>query len=185
VPSQTTTDAIDSLLPQTQCTRCGYQGCAPYAAAVASGAAINRCPPGGAETIARLAALLGREVLPLDPDCGAESAPTVAWIDADKCIGCARCLAPCPVDAIIGAQRLLHTIVDELCTGCELCIAACPVDCIHMLPRPAEGPRSIAPAAADNRQRYHGHVNRLQQQALAQQTLLAARKRAATLDPPA
>jgi Na+-translocating ferredoxin:NAD+ oxidoreductase subunit B len=101
---------IDALLPQTQCTRCGYAGCRPYAEAIATGAPINRCPPGGAHTIAALATLLAREIVPLDPACGRESVPLVAWIDAQACIGCARCLPPCPVDAIIGAARYLHTV---------------------------------------------------------------------------
>src|SRR6185312_17134100 len=113
---------IDALLPQTQCTRCGYTGCRPYAEAIAAaGAPINRCPPGGAATIAALGALLARDVMPLDPHCGSETAPQVAWIDAETCIGCARCLPPCPVDAIIGASRYLHTVQAARCTGCELC----------------------------------------------------------------
>jgi electron transport complex protein RnfB len=174
-----TAAAIDALLPQTQCTRCGYEGCAPYAAAVASGqAAINRCPPGGAATIEALATLLQRAVLPLDPACGAESAPTVAWIDAERCIGCARCLPPCPVDAIIGAQRLLHTVINSWCTGCELCLADCPVDCIEMRPRIAAAD-SMAPIAGDNSLRYAAHQQRHVEQQQARAALLAERKRAA------
>ena len=128
-------DAIDALLPQTQCTRCGYNGCLPYAQALASGeAAINRCPPGGSDTIQRLAELLDTPVLPLDASCGVESTPQVVWIDPQRCIGCARCLPPCPVDAIVGAQRQLHVVLEDRCTGCELCIAPCPVDCIVLRP---------------------------------------------------
>ena len=126
---------IDALLPQTQCTRCGYSGCLPYAAAIVRGEAqINQCPPGGAATIHALAELLGREFLPLNPANGVESAARVAWIDEARCIGCARCLPPCPVDAIVGAAKYLHTVIADRCTGCELCLAPCPVDCIEMRP---------------------------------------------------
>src|SRR5450432_992823 len=129
-------DDIDALLPQTQCTRCGYNGCRPYAQAIAAGAAaINQCPPGGAATITALANLTGHRALPLNPANGAEGPPLVAHIDEQACIGCAKCLPPCPVDAIIGAQKQMHTVLLTLCTGCELCIAPCPVDCIRMVPR--------------------------------------------------
>jgi len=151
---------IDALLPQTQCTRCGYPGCRPYAAAIASGAAeINQCPPGGAATIHVLAELLGREELPLNPANGVESPPRVAWIDEARCIGCARCLPPCPVDAIVGAAKYLHTVLAERCTGCELCIAPCPVDCIEMHPVPPMKEPSIEPAL--NRARYLAHTERV------------------------
>ena len=126
-------DRIDALLPQTQCTKCGFDGCRPYAEAIASGAAqINRCPPSGAEGIARLAALLDRSPLPLDPECGLEGPLRVARIESSLCIGCAKCIAACPVDAIIGAPRRMHTVASALCTGCDLCVPACPVDCIVM-----------------------------------------------------
>ena len=115
--SEGSVKAIDALLPQTQCTRCGYQGCLPYAAAISEGAPLNQCPPGGAATIGALAHLLGRPALPLNPDNGIEAPPRVAVIDESRCIGCAKCLPPCPVDAIIGAPRYLHTVVAELCTG--------------------------------------------------------------------
>lgn len=167
---------IDALLPQTQCTRCGYAGCRPYAEAIAAGAAINRCPPGGAATIGALAALLAREILPLDPACGSEAAGTVAWIDAQACIGCARCLPPCPVDAIIGAPRYLHTVQAARCTGCELCLAACPVDCIHMRPR---GPDAAAPDAALNRRHYERHRARERQRGAQRDALLRERKQVA------
>src|SRR5882757_5769211 len=112
---------IDALLPQTQCTRCGYSGCRPYAAAIAGGEAqINQCPPGGGATIQALAELLNRAFLPMNPANGTESPPQVAWIDESRCIGCARCLAPCPVDAILGAAKFMHTVLAERCTGCEL-----------------------------------------------------------------
>jgi electron transport complex protein RnfB len=149
---------IDDLLPQTQCTRCGYAGCAPYAAAIAAGEAdINQCPPGGAATIDALSALLGRPVLPLNPANGAESPPQVAWIDEPRCIGCAKCLAPCPVDAILGAPKFMHTVLIDRCTGCELCVAPCPVDCIEM--RPA--PRHAGNDPGVNRIRFEAHTSRL------------------------
>src|SRR5205814_920051 len=144
-----TADDIDALLPQTQCTRCGYNGCRPYAEAILSGGAqINQCPPGGAATIAALASLLGRPALPLNPANGVEGPPLVAQIDEEVCIGCAKCLPPCPVDAIVGAHHQMHTVVLALCTGCELCVAPCPADCISMVPR-----RALADAGATDGRR--------------------------------
>jgi len=170
-------DRIDALLPQTQCTRCGYDGCRPYAQALADdAAAINRCPPGGANGIDALAALLGRAVLPLDPACGSEADPGVAWIDPAACIGCARCLPACPVDAIIGAQRFMHTVLERDCNGCQLCIASCPVDCIVMRPRAAG---AAPPAAEENRRHYEAHRARARRRYAARAALLAERKRAA------
>ena len=126
---------IDAALQQTQCGRCGYPACRPYAEAVARGeAAINRCPPGGAEGVRMLARITGRRVLPIDPECGAEAPPRVAVIDEDACIGCTKCIQACPVDAIVGATKLMHTVIADLCTGCELCLPPCPVDCIAMVP---------------------------------------------------
>jgi Na+-translocating ferredoxin:NAD+ oxidoreductase subunit B len=175
-------ERIEALLPQTQCTRCGYGGCRPYADAIARGEApINRCPPGGESVIAALATLLAQPARPLDPSCGSELDPGVAWIDPEACTGCARCLPVCPVDAIIGAQRLMHSVYAAECTGCELCIASCPVDCILMQPRPAVLP---APRASDNRRRYHQHLARLQRRSEAQARLLAERKLAAHRPPP-
>ena len=131
-------ERIDALLPQTQCRRCGFDGCRPYAEALARGeSALNRCPPGGRDVIARLAALLGRPVLPLDPDCGHEGPQLVALIDEEACIGCARCLDDCPTDAIVGARKRMHTVIALDCSGCELCLPLCPVDCIQMLEAPA------------------------------------------------
>lgn len=126
---------INALLPQTQCTKCGYQGCEPYAQAIAlEGAAINRCPPGGDEGILALAHLLERPVVALDRECGTHQPLQVAVIDEQFCIGCTLCIQACPVDAIIGASKLMHTVLPEQCTGCDLCVAPCPVDCITMVP---------------------------------------------------
>ncbi len=126
---------IDAALPQTQCTRCGYPDCASYAQAIADGAAaINQCPPGGAEGIARLAALTGRPALPLSQEHGQEAPRTLAFIDENWCIGCTLCIKACPTDAIVGANKLMHTVIAAHCTGCELCIPVCPVDCITLGP---------------------------------------------------
>jgi len=131
----TLADRIDALLPQTQCTKCGHPGCRPYAEAMAIGAApINQCPPGGAAGIAKLAALLRRPVLPLNPANGVEKPLTVAVIDEDLCIGCTLCIQACPVDCIVGAPTKMHTVIAAQCTGCDLCIAPCPMDCIAMVP---------------------------------------------------
>ncbi|MCC7546562.1 MAG: RnfABCDGE type electron transport complex subunit B [Burkholderiales bacterium] len=128
-------DAIDALLPQTQCRKCGYAGCRPYAEAIASGEApIDRCPPGGARGIERLAALTGRAPVPLDSSSGAEGPRGAALIDEGACIGCTLCIQACPIDAIAGAPRQMHTVLLEHCSGCELCVAPCPVDCIEMVP---------------------------------------------------
>jgi electron transport complex protein RnfB len=122
---------IHDALPQTQCKRCGYPDCLGYARAVAIGEAdINQCPPGGTEGVERLAALTGRQKKPIDPDFGAEGPRTVAFIDEDWCIGCTLCIAACPVDSIIGANKRMHTVIEAHCTGCELCLPVCPVDCI-------------------------------------------------------
>jgi len=127
-------DALLDALPQTQCTRCGYADCRGYALAMAGeGSAINRCPPGGAEGVVRLARLTGRQELALDASCGTESLRLLALVDEAACIGCALCLKACPVDAILGAAKQTHTVIDELCTGCELCVPACPVDCISLV----------------------------------------------------
>ena len=176
-----TADDIDALLPQTQCTRCGYTGCRPYAEAIAAGdAPLNQCPPGGAATIAALAALLGRPPLPLNPANGTEGPPLVAQIDEAACIGCAKCLPPCPVDAIIGARRQMHTVVLALCNGCELCIAPCPVDCIVMVPRASVAHAPPAPGAQENRERYAARGARLATRSQEHAALLSARKQAAT-----
>ena len=133
----TLADRIDALLPQTQCEQCGYRGCRPYAEAIARGeAAINQCPPGGTAGIEKLAALLQQPVLPLNPEHGIEKSRTLARIVEADCIGCTKCIQACPVDAIVGAAKLMHTVIADDCTGCELCVPACPVDCIVLLPMP-------------------------------------------------
>jgi electron transport complex protein RnfB len=127
-------DQIEDLLPQTQCTKCGYPACRPYAEAIADGSAnYNQCPPGGIEGVARLANLLGKKVIPINPVNGVERPRPVAFIDENICIGCTLCIQACPVDAITGAAKQMHTVVADLCTGCDLCVAPCPVDCIYML----------------------------------------------------
>ncbi len=131
----TLAEKINTLLPQTQCAQCGFEGCGPYAEAIAAGAAdINRCPPGGAKGIRSLAALLALPFRPLDPKHGVERPRRVAFIDEAHCIGCTLCIQACPVDAIVGAPKQMHTVLLALCSGCDLCIAPCPVDCIAMLP---------------------------------------------------
>jgi electron transport complex protein RnfB len=126
-------DAIDAVLPQTQCTRCGYPDCRSYAQAIATGTAdINQCPPGGSQGIERLAILTGRPARPLNPDNGAEGPMHLAVVDEHWCIGCTLCIEACPVDCIVGAARQMHTVIEAQCTGCELCVPACPVDCIAL-----------------------------------------------------
>ncbi|MGR8930671.1 MAG: RnfABCDGE type electron transport complex subunit B [Gammaproteobacteria bacterium] len=137
--SLTLAEKIDALLPQTQCRKCGFTGCKPYAEALAQGNTdINRCPPGGRAGIEKLAGLLGVAVKPLDSNCGTNGPRLVAVIDEAECIGCTKCLPPCPTDAILGASKQMHTIISTECTGCELCVTPCPVNCISMVaaPRP-------------------------------------------------
>ena len=129
-------NSIDALLPQTQCGQCGHPGCKPYAEAIAGGEPINRCPPGGQETVDRLASLLGIDTLPLDADDVTVEQDLVAIIIEKDCIGCTKCIQACPVDAIVGAAKLMHTVIVDECTGCDLCVKPCPVDCIDMIPRP-------------------------------------------------
>ncbi len=127
-------DQIDAILPQTQCGQCGYPGCKPYAEAIANGDDINKCPPGGESTIKKLADLMGVEAKPLDAAHGEEDVKKVAFIREDECIGCTKCIQACPVDAILGAAKHMHTVLTDECTGCDLCVEPCPVDCIDMVP---------------------------------------------------
>jgi electron transport complex protein RnfB len=167
-PGPVPADAIDAVLPQTQCGQCGYSGCRPYANAIADGsAAINQCPPGGDETIAELSLLLGRPALPLDTARGVAAAPAMARIDETACIGCTLCIDACPVDAIVGARKLMHTIIAAECTGCALCLPPCPVDCIVL--EPTGAPRDHAAqllAAPRLRERYRAHRQRLHEREL-------------------
>jgi electron transport complex protein RnfB len=134
-PASALAEQIDALLPQTQCGQCGFAGCRPYAEAIANKQAdIDQCPPGGAEGVRALAQLLGRQPKPVNPEFGVEKPPLVALIREAECIGCTKCIQACPVDAIVGAPKLMHTVLADLCTGCELCIPPCPVDCIDLLP---------------------------------------------------
>ena len=138
VKSDPIIDKIESLLPQTQCGQCSYPGCKPYAKAIADGEDINKCPPGGQATIDALADLLGRETTTLDAEHGESKPQTVAVIREDECIGCTKCIQACPVDAILGAAKQMHTVITTECTGCDLCVDPCPVDCIDMVTVPAD-----------------------------------------------
>ena len=172
-------EQLNNALPQTQCTRCGYPDCQRYAQAIAQGEAdINQCPPGGTEGVERLALLTGKPVIPLNPDNGLEGPRTIAIIDEAWCIGCTLCIAVCPTDAIVGANKRMHTVIENYCTGCELCIPACPVDCISLEPIDvnvsgwASWPQSLADLA---RQRYEIRSARLQREALEHDQRLQAK----------
>ena len=159
------TEQIDALLPQTQCTQCGYDGCYPYAEAIDSGQAdINQCPPGGVTGISKLASLLGVTEKSLNPKFGIEQPRKVAVIIEQDCIGCTKCLPPCPVDAILGANKFMHTVIASECTGCELCIAPCPVDCIVMETIDSPTPWNNE-AANKAKQRFQNKQLRLEKQA--------------------
>ncbi|MBD8882237.1 RnfABCDGE type electron transport complex subunit B [Rhodanobacter sp. 7MK24] len=170
-------DRIDALLPQTQCEQCGYRGCRPYAEAIARGEAqINQCPPGGAAGIAKLATLLHRPALPLNPANGIEKPRMLARVIEDECIGCTKCIQACPVDAIVGAAKLMHTVLTDDCTGCELCVPACPVDCIVLEPMPlAQIDQAHADAA---RGHFRQREARLARETAEREAELAARKAA-------
>jgi Na+-translocating ferredoxin:NAD+ oxidoreductase subunit B len=158
----TLAERVDRLLPQTQCTKCGYPSCRRYAEAIAHGEAeINQCPPGGEAGIHRLAALLDRNPKPLNPANGVEQARRVAVIDEARCIGCTLCIQVCPVDAIVGAAKLMHTVMTELCSGCDLCLAPCPVDCIDMVPARGEDLVWDQPRADAARLRFEHRAARL------------------------
>lgn len=164
---------IDALLPQTQCRKCGFSGCEPYATAIAEGRAdINQCPPGGMEGIRKLAELLGIEPRPLNTSHGIFKPRAVARIDEQTCIGCTLCIKACPVDAIVGAAKRMHTVISAECTGCELCVAPCPMDCIQMVPVMEHRHDSHDPLAEEARRnaantarlRYQFRVQRLERQ---------------------
>lgn len=180
---------ILDALPQTQCTRCGYPDCAAYAQAIAAGeAAINQCPPGGTEGVARLALLTGQPAQPLNPEYGSEGPMTAAVIDEDWCIGCTLCLKVCPTDAILGANKRMHTVIEAYCTGCELCIPVCPVDCIRMENISGErtGWAAWSQEQADiARQRYDFHVLRLQRDQAENALRLEAKAQTKLADLPA
>lgn len=155
---------IDALLPQTQCTRCGYPACRPYAEAIADGLAdIDQCPPGGDDGVVSLAQLLAVAAKPLNPEFGVEAPPTVVIIDEEICIGCTKCIAACPVDAIVGTGKRMHTVIASECTGCELCIPPCPVDCIAIVPIATEplNRDGVMARAELARQRYEAREQRL------------------------
>jgi electron transport complex protein RnfB len=172
-------EEIDAILPQTQCRRCGFSGCLPYAEAIAEERAdINQCPPGGDEGIGKLAQLLGKSPLPLNPAHGVYEPRTVALVNEEACIGCTLCIQACPVDAIVGAIKQMHTVIAAECTGCELCVAPCPMDCISMISKERlgysarnqldntdnESGRDDKSAAAHRRKRYRYRLQRLEQE---------------------
>jgi len=157
VDSDPVVDQINNLLPQTQCGQCNYPGCRPYAEAISAGEAeINQCPPGGDAGIQALADLLGLEPLPLNPENGAVKPKTVAVIDEATCIGCTLCIQACPVDAIVGAAKLMHTVIESECTGCDLCLPPCPVDCIEMVEKPSAPGEWARPRPPDPCRRTRG-----------------------------
>ncbi|AMO99742.1 electron transport complex, RnfABCDGE type, B subunit [Collimonas arenae] len=172
-------DRIEALLPQTQCTKCGYPACRPYAEAIADGSAsYNQCPPGGQQGVARLAQLLGQPLIPLNPANGLERPRPLAVIDEAACIGCTLCIQACPVDAIVGAAKQMHTVIAELCTGCDLCVAPCPVDCITMVDATGRetGWDAWTQAQADAaRARHDFHIIRLRREKQENDDRLAAK----------
>jgi electron transport complex protein RnfB len=177
--TKTLADQIEDALPQTQCTKCGYPACRPYAEAIAEGsAAINQCPPGGIDGVRRLSALTGHPVIPINPANGFERPRPVAFIDEQLCIGCTLCIQACPVDAILGAAKQMHTILPSLCTGCDLCVAPCPVDCIVMYPVTGElsGWDAWSQSEADAaRARHDLRTRRLQRERADNDARLAAK----------
>lgn len=155
-------EKIDAILPQTQCRKCGFSGCKPYAEAIAMGQAdINQCPPGGSEGIRQIAQLLGIDFKPLNTAYGVTKPKAVAWIDEALCIGCTFCIRACPVDAIVGAAKQMHTVITAECTGCELCIVPCPMDCIVMIPDSADHHNDPKHAVHRARMRYESKQRRL------------------------
>ncbi len=180
-------DAIDRVLPQTQCTQCGFQGCRPYARAIAAGEAdIDRCPPGGDAGAAALARLLGRAPIPYDTSRGVHKPPQVVRIVEALCIGCTKCIQACPVDAIVGAAKLMHTVLVDECTGCELCLPPCPVDCIVLEPRVLDAAADAARERADRaRTRFESRNARVTRVEAGRVAKLAARTEQALTAGPA
>jgi electron transport complex protein RnfB len=175
----TVIEQINDLLPQTQCGQCGFKGCRPYAEAIAAGTAdINQCPPSGEEGIKDLAQLLGVAAKPLNPQFGQHKPRSVAVIIEKDCIGCVKCLAACPVDAILGAAKFMHTVIASECTGCELCIAPCPVDCIVMQPVAEHSKTEKYDFAQHAKQRYEARNQRKEQEALEKAERLKKQKAA-------
>jgi electron transport complex protein RnfB len=170
---------IDAVLPQTQCRQCGYDGCRPYAEAIAAGEAINRCPPGGAAVIRGLSSITRRPAIALDTSRGFHKPRQIAFIDETHCIGCTLCIQACPVDAIVGAPKLMHTVIAADCTGCELCLPPCPVDCIVLTRRPWR-PADLVPGsrraqADDARRRFEQRRARLERERREHAERMAAR----------
>ena len=187
MPGPTTlADRIDAALPQTQCTRCGFPDCRAYAEAIAAGGTgIDRCPPGGAEGIERLAAITGREIVPLSPAQGAEGPRKLAYVDEAWCIGCTLCIQACPVDCIVGAPKRMHVVIEALCTGCELCLPACPVDCIVLADATPgrTGWAAWSPQQADEaRARYAAHRARVEREQHENEERLARKAQAKLAD---
>lgn len=162
-----TVDQINNLLPQTQCQRCGFEGCEPYAKAILNGTPHNQCPPGGQRLIDELSELLDRDKLALNPENGQEGPRLLARIRENECIGCTKCIQACPVDAIVGTGKMMHTVIASECTGCELCISPCPVDCIELVQAPDNQQPSKLPETErkakelHHRQRYLARNRRL------------------------
>ncbi len=180
-PAPDLVEQINQLLPQTQCTKCGFDGCLPYAQAIAGGQTdINRCPPGGPDGVVKLSQLLNRPVKPIDPSCGAPGPLRVAVIEEEHCIGCTLCIEACPVDAIVGANKRMHTVLADWCTGCDLCLPPCPVDCIVMIDA-TENPHWTDTRARQARQRHEARNHRRAQAptSLAQPNPSASQKQAA------
>jgi electron transport complex protein RnfB len=176
---KTVIEQINSLLPQTQCGQCGFKGCRPYAEAIAAGLAdINQCPPSGDEGIAELAFLLGVEAKPLNPHFGEHKPKSVAFIVEQDCIGCVKCLVVCPVDAILGAAKFMHTVIAAECTGCDLCIAPCPVDCIVTQPVEELSKKEKRVSAQHAKQRYEARCIRQAQEAIEKTDRLKKQKAA-------